>query len=343
MCQEPTELLWIGCLTGLILILKIQIRYIDTKHQLADILSRGNFTRDEWNNLLHLFNISHFSSTCCAKNSSLISCPKKMAKNECRNRKMKRRDFGKDRNPTAMNLSSTCSDKFLVREKSDYIWGSCRETGKQDEKKFEAWRSAEYSSETERWKPWRVDGWQRGETCRNRRFRYYGNSLNLNPGAFTRMKWQVSLLHTKRVQENLRLPIFQKIQGIPKLQEGTGRIIFTYLRQSCLSWTKWKTSTWKQLFGECSWIPLFKLQFILVRAVIRIYDVFRTISLGVLANDYSKKLKNWSRTRQRSLVYLWLITKNTHGAQHACCVTEFISSRMPRPSSSQTQRSVWEV
>ena len=32
---------------------KIQIRYIDTKNQLADILSKGNFTRDEWNNLLH--------------------------------------------------------------------------------------------------------------------------------------------------------------------------------------------------------------------------------------------------------------------------------------------------
>ena len=59
---------------------KIQIRYIDTKHQLVDILTKDNFTRDEWNNLLHLFNISHFSSTCCAKNSSLISRPKTMAK-----------------------------------------------------------------------------------------------------------------------------------------------------------------------------------------------------------------------------------------------------------------------
>ena len=37
---------------------KIQIRYIDTKHQIADILTKGNFRRDEWNNLLHLFNIS---------------------------------------------------------------------------------------------------------------------------------------------------------------------------------------------------------------------------------------------------------------------------------------------
>ena len=41
---------------------KIQIKYINTKNHLADILTKGNFTRDEWNHLLCLFNISHFSS-----------------------------------------------------------------------------------------------------------------------------------------------------------------------------------------------------------------------------------------------------------------------------------------
>ena len=44
---------------------KIQIKYIDTKNQLADILTKGNFTRDDWNHLLCLVNISHFSSTVC--------------------------------------------------------------------------------------------------------------------------------------------------------------------------------------------------------------------------------------------------------------------------------------
>ena len=33
---------------------KIQIKYIDTKNQLADILTKENFTRDEWNHLLSL-------------------------------------------------------------------------------------------------------------------------------------------------------------------------------------------------------------------------------------------------------------------------------------------------
>ena len=50
---------------------QIQIRYIDTKHLLADMLTEGNFTRGEWYNLL-LLNISHFSSGCCTKNFSLI-------------------------------------------------------------------------------------------------------------------------------------------------------------------------------------------------------------------------------------------------------------------------------
>ena len=40
---------------------KIQIKYIDTKNQLADILTKWNFTCDEWNHLLTLFIISHFA------------------------------------------------------------------------------------------------------------------------------------------------------------------------------------------------------------------------------------------------------------------------------------------
>ena len=44
---------------------KIQIKYIATKNQLVDTLTKGNFTRDEWNHLLCLFDISHFRSINC--------------------------------------------------------------------------------------------------------------------------------------------------------------------------------------------------------------------------------------------------------------------------------------
>ena len=81
---------------------QIQIRYIDTKHQLADMLTKGNFTRDERNNLLHLFNISHSSSTCCTKNRSLISFST-MAK-RIQDQKEEERVVSKSR--PAVNLSS---------------------------------------------------------------------------------------------------------------------------------------------------------------------------------------------------------------------------------------------
>ena len=50
---------------------KIEIKYVDSKHQFGDILTKENFTRDEWNNLLRLFNISDSSFLCCAQNFQL--------------------------------------------------------------------------------------------------------------------------------------------------------------------------------------------------------------------------------------------------------------------------------
>ena len=66
MFPGPTELLLIRLFDRINLDPKIQNKYIDTKNQLADILTKGSFTRDEWNHLLCLFNISHFSSTVCS-------------------------------------------------------------------------------------------------------------------------------------------------------------------------------------------------------------------------------------------------------------------------------------
>ena len=83
---------------------KIQIKYVDTKHQVAGIVTKGNFTRDEWDNLLKFLNISLFSSTCCTKNFSLISCST-MAK-RIQEQKEEERVVSKSR-LAAMNLSSS--------------------------------------------------------------------------------------------------------------------------------------------------------------------------------------------------------------------------------------------
>ena len=99
------------------MILKFKFEYIDTKHQPADILTKGNFTREEWNSLLFLFNISHFSSTSCAENSSLISCPKTMAK-RMQEQKEEERIVAKSK-PTVMNMSLTVLASSSSAERSD--------------------------------------------------------------------------------------------------------------------------------------------------------------------------------------------------------------------------------
>ena len=79
---------------------KIQIKYIDTKYQLADMLTKGrNFTRDEWNHLLCLFNISLFSSTDC---SGVMS--KRTQKNSGEERVTAK-------SKPMMNLVSRCSER----------------------------------------------------------------------------------------------------------------------------------------------------------------------------------------------------------------------------------------
>ena len=85
MCQEPTELLLIGCFDRIYWDPKIQIRYIDTKHHIADMLTKGIFTRDEWNNLLHLFNISHSSSLSAVLRISAWSAAPKRWRRGCKN------------------------------------------------------------------------------------------------------------------------------------------------------------------------------------------------------------------------------------------------------------------
>ena len=111
----------------------IQIRYIDSKHQLADKLT--NCTRDERNNLLHLNSISHFSSACCVKNSSLISCSKTMTK-RMQEHKGEARSVAKSKS-TAMNLSSHDPQVPHPRKVRLHpqVWGYSWETRKQDEKK----------------------------------------------------------------------------------------------------------------------------------------------------------------------------------------------------------------
>ena len=78
---------------------KIQIKCIDTKNQLADMLTKGNFTRHEWNHLFCLFSISHFRSAECSEVMS----------------KRTQEDAGEERvtakSKPVMNLVARCSER----------------------------------------------------------------------------------------------------------------------------------------------------------------------------------------------------------------------------------------
>ena len=67
MFPEPTELRWIGYSIESIWTHQSKSNTLTPKTQLADILTKAIFTRDEWNHLLCLFNISHFSSRYCSE------------------------------------------------------------------------------------------------------------------------------------------------------------------------------------------------------------------------------------------------------------------------------------
>ena len=67
-----------------------------------------NFTRDEWNNLLHLFNITHFRLFCCSQNFSFFCCTKTMVK-KCKNRKEETGNVKVDDDERGLH----CLDKFF--------------------------------------------------------------------------------------------------------------------------------------------------------------------------------------------------------------------------------------
>ena len=98
---------------------EIQIRYIDTKHQLADILTKGKFHTVMSGIIFSIFvTISHLRSTCCTKNSSLISCST-MAK-RVQNQKRRRKSCVQVATDNECFFLFYCV-KFLRRIESDCI------------------------------------------------------------------------------------------------------------------------------------------------------------------------------------------------------------------------------
>ena len=162
MYPEPTELLWIGCLAELIWIPRFRSGTW-TPITSSQTLTRSIFTRDECNNLLHLFNISNFSSIRFAQNSSLISCAKRWRRGFL-NRNIKKTLWQNPDLQRRIGLvpESFSSSKNLITT-SDPVKLEAAGTRACRTRRNSKPNEAPSSSEAERYQPWRFNGGQRVE------------------------------------------------------------------------------------------------------------------------------------------------------------------------------------
>ena len=99
---------------------KIQIKFVDTNNQLADILTKGNFTRDEWNHLFRMLNIMIFPvfsfSNLCKFLSDLIRKQCAMSKKV---QESNQKEGSAGAKPKPMNLNLLSMRKIPSQEVTD--------------------------------------------------------------------------------------------------------------------------------------------------------------------------------------------------------------------------------
>ena len=326
MYPEPTELLLIDCLTQLIWIQRFDSSMSTPNTNSQTFWQEGNFTRDERNKLFHWFNISHFSSFCCAQNFSLTSCTRTMAKGMQEQQR---------NNRIVAKSKSTLSRQVLrlwtvrLRRKA---WGYTKHPVEQIGQ-VQGNLTQEIAITTQR----RV----------------------LKDGK----KVAVLDVGTKKAQGNLSLQDIQELQETqetrePKALTKIGHTISIIHQTMCYKWTessrswdkdmvevrriKWKTSMWTLRNGLYLCLSLFKLQFILGKITRQICDLPR-INPWNFWDSYFKWLRGWSRIRQKLLDWPRLIGSSLCGERRLCWLTQLFSSELPKPTSFLTQCRVWEV
>ena len=226
---------------------KIEIRYIDTKHQLADILTK-KISHVMSGTILLICSIAAFSAPLAAPRiSALISCCT-MAK-RIQERTEEERVVSKSR-PAAMNLSSsiatsstTASSPFASKSPGMPI-----ASGKPDSRvsinpnSFDA--SVDSSSATQGCILWRVNGKAAGKTPRFKkkkiqktptiqRLRSGTTKGNLLPKT---VKFGSNPLHTE--------PVLQLIRKVKRIQKRHGNIISKYRHTHPIMWKS--SSPWSR-------------------------------------------------------------------------------------------------
>ena len=84
---------------------KMQIKFVDTKSQLADMLTKGNVTRDEWNHLSPFVEHHEFVDV-LLQHFSPINNPKNMSKRQVQEEKLGEEERVVVKSKLMMNLES---------------------------------------------------------------------------------------------------------------------------------------------------------------------------------------------------------------------------------------------
>ena len=361
--SELTELLWIGCLTGLISTPRFKSVTLTPNTNSQTCWRKAIFTCDEWNNLLHLFNVSHFSSTCCTKNFSLIRCST-MAK-RIQDQKEEAKVASKSR-PAAMNLSSyiaTSSSTASSPIASKSLWMPTA-SGKPDSR-----MSVDPSSFDAAWtcQVRLKDANFGGFTEKQRRSRSHQAEEDSEDSGTTKgnkLRWN-PLPKTVKFGCNSPCTQSQFFRWQEKIQERHGTTTSKYRQTHPIIW-KPSSPMVKKIYGRQLGDPMKDLdvnlpiwwQFMnatLQAAVHHEKDYDTNLSTireetisGILCDNYSMKQKDWSVINQKSLVQkhkISLVWKQLNskkcGDPQASCAKEFIRSFVPKCTSSQTQCFVW--
>ena len=279
---------------------KIQIKCVDTKHQLADMLTSENFTRDEWNNLLHLFNSSDFSIICCSQNYSLIRRTETMAKRMQEQKEGDNRILAKS-TPTTINLafsvstSSSTVNSPIASKSPGILKAPCRTDWYREtwRKRSQSRHSVEFSRMAKRC----ICGRKYRETCCTRISRNSGTEGNDED-------WP----HNLHISTNYVLHM-EKVFSIVRQRYG-----------HCPRETEWKTSMWTQLHGVYSCPSLFKLQFILGQTLRRIC-VLPGISPRNHWDSCFKWLGSSSLSKRKLVVLLRSFGSSSCGERRPCWLT----------------------
>ena len=309
MCLEPTELRLIGCSTELTWSQRSQSNMLTPETNLLTCWAKGA-SRDEWNHLLRLLNITNFSMFSCShlsiRSESRAPCPREVRMRlpvrvhqwQSPNQRFQRR---RDRSTwccTARGARGKILHKTWDERKGDLI--STRKTCADHSKS----RSRTFSSETT------------GECSK---FRFFETAQSRGSFALLQhretcasSKFKNGISSSRTISAWQRFSIFCRRSW--KLQKHTQRS----------QWQHWRQLYW---YGECLWLHRWKPSFILDRIIWRTWKSTRTRTSRKF-RAYSISHKNWCWSiLKRFLMWIRLTVHLFPGQDQYCPTIKWFSGQ----------------